>query len=319
MKVKKKIFALFAAVIIIIVSSLNVSAKKTIEDYFSEMEFPDPVSAIEQTPCLAIYKAESGEAVIGKNTDVKIAPASLTKLVTASVVLLNVSTDEVFTVGSELELVEYDSSVCGIRQGMELTVYDLLCGLLMRSGNDAAYTLAVNVARLDCGEVQDDSESVAYFCGMMNGFLETLGIENSHFCTPDGYDAEGQYTTVEDLAVIASYAMNIETISEITSCAQMTPPFEDEEITVWHNTNFFMHPGFKLYNPNVCGMKTGSTDDAGKCLISRSTKNGETLIVIVSGCKTEGQRYMASQQLMTSYYFSQNFAALTYSMLGIMN
>jgi len=316
--VKNRIFALFAAVILI-VSSMNVSAKKTVADYFAEMEFPNPIEAIEQTPSFAIYKSETGEPVLKKKSDKKIAPASLTKLVTASVVLLNVSTDEIFTVGSEIELIGHGSSVCGIEQGMKLTVYDLLCGLLMRSGNDAAYTLAVNVARRDCDDELDDKEAVDYFCGMMNRFLETLDIQNSHFCSPDGYDAEGQYTTVDDLAVIASYSMGVETISQITSCPKMVPPFEYEDVTVWHNTNFFMHPDFLLYNPNVRGMKTGSTDDAGKCLISIYEENGEELIVIVSGCKTEGQRYMSSQQLMTSYYLSQHFDILTYSMLGMIN
>lgn len=317
-KLQKILALILATVFLVALMSSHVNAG-TMEDYFAGIAFPPPAEALKKTSVAAIYKADDLTPIYEKNTEKSIAPASLTKLVTASVVLENVSEDVVFTVGSEMQLVASDSSVCGLKQGMDVSVYDLMCGLLMRSGNDAAYTLAVNVARLSCEYELDDSEAIAYFCGMMNDFAEKIGARNSCFATPDGYDAEGQYTTAQDLALIAAYAMKNETISEITSCAKRIPPFVSKDVLMWYNTNFFMNPDFPLYNDKVFGMKTGSTDDAGKCLIMLYNQNGVDYIAITTGSKTEGYRYMSSSHLMNAHCLSENVEEITCGMSGILN
>ena len=87
-----------------------------------------------------------------KKADSKIAPASLAKILTASVALKYAKADDVFTVGSELKLVKPGSSICQIREGFKLSLQDLICGMLVSSGNDAAYTIAANIARKESGK-----------------------------------------------------------------------------------------------------------------------------------------------------------------------
>ena len=315
----KRILALIAALLVALSLPLNALAERTIEEYFAEMEFPHPIDAFNAVPYIGVYSAEGAELVFGKGENEIIMPASLTKLVTASVVLSYVRTDEVFTVGSELRLVKYDSSRCGIKKGQTLTVGDLLCGLLMRSGNDAAYTLAVNVARRVSGEKLKDREAVEYFCGLMNGLCQRIGAVNSNFATPDGYDADGQHTTVSDLALITEHAMNYGIISNITSCAYTEKTDADGNIFHWRNTNFFLNPSFPLYDPAICGVKTGSTDGAGKCLITRLTHNGKCYYVIVSGCADEGERYMSTACTVMQLFMAGNMRTITYGALGIVS
>lgn len=303
------------AVLLPVYLSLGVSAERTVEDYFAEMEFPHPIEAFEETPYMAVYSVENLSVFYQKDANAYIAPASLTKLVTASVVTMFFNPEDILTVGSELDLVERDSSVCGLKKGMKLSVYDLLCGLLMRSGNDAAYTLAVNVARRVLGLELDDESAIIWFCDMMNAFCDDIGAENSCFKTPDGYDAEGQHTTVSDLALIASYAMRNELISQITSLSRRSSPFEND-IKEWHNTNFFMHEAFPLYNPAVIGMKTGSTDNAGKCLITLYREGGRNYLTIVTGCRSEGQRYMSSAFLMMLRTLAEDCLNITAGLKG---
>ena len=312
-----KAVALILAIATVISIPASVTAERSVSDYFAELEMPHPYDAFESTPQMGLYRVDGLECVYERNAERIIAPASLTKLVTASVVVWSLSPDTVLTVGSELDMVRPGSSVCGLKKGMRLSVYDLMCGLLMRSGNDAAYTLAVNVARHDSGEELSDSDAVEYFCGMMNDFVDGLGLKNSRFYSPDGYDTYGQHTTVADLAVIAAYVTEVDAIFEITSRSMIRSPIEGDESPIWHNTNFFMHPDFPLYEESVFGMKTGSTGDAGKCLITLYRENGVDYLCIVTGCDSEGGRYVSSRVLMMLNSFSEDFGAITYGMLGL--
>ena len=312
----KRIFALLTALLILSAGFTAVDARKTIEEYFAEMVIPDITEASVTTPRMAVYDLESGACLYGKGNADLTAPASLTKLVTAMVVLKNLPVYETVTVGSELDLVEYDSSRCGIKEGQTYSVYGLLYGLLMRSGNDAAYTLAVNTARAVCETKLNDREAAEYFCGMMNDLCRDIGAANSNFATPDGYDATGQLTTLDDLAIIAKKALEYEIIAEITSCPLIEVYTTENEKNVWRNTNFFLNTAFPLYNPNVRGMKTGSTDDAGKCLITLFTSGGREFIAIVSGCTTEGERYASASYLMAQVDVLSGMAEVVPVLLG---
>ncbi len=249
-------------------------------------------------PSAAIYEADGLRPIYEQNVHEKRSPASLTKLVTASVALKYVSPETVYTVGSELGFVAWDSSVCGIQRGQRLSLYDLLTGLLMCSGNDAAYTIAVNVARDVSEEELSDKEAVEYFCGLMNGFTASIGMVESNFETPDGYEAEGQFTTASDLAKVSEYAMNVEIIAEIASQPQKTVTVASGDTFEWMNSNFFLHAEMAYYNPHVTGLKTGSTSAAGKCLVSTVEIEGKGYIVIVLGCLNDEQRYGYSQDLI---------------------
>ena len=251
---------------------------------------------------IAFYCVEDHEFLYSQKADERIAPASLTKLLTASVALYYISPDEVFTVGSEQELVPEKSSRCLILPGHRLKLYDLITGMLLASGNDAAYTVAVSTARALNPEISmTDSEAVDHFCGLMNDFAKNLGMKNSHFTTPDGSDSDDQYTTVTDLLLLSEYALSVPDIYEISSAYQKYVIFESGENITWTNSNKLLCPDSRFYSEYALGMKTGTTNRAGKCLIAVFVKNGKTYISIVVGCFTDSDRYRLTLRNFSTY------------------
>ncbi len=252
----------------------------------------------EQAPYEGLYCAENLTAIYEKSANERIYPASLTKLITACTALEYVSADAVFTVGTELNLVNSGSSLCMISQGQSLTLDNLLTGMLMKSGNDAAYTVAVNVARTVSGDLSlDDSQAVEMFVSLMNEYANKLGMNNSHFVNPDGWDDENQYTTVSDLAIVAANALKIDLICEIVSKYSENVVFESGENITWTNTNALLNPESPYFCENCIGMKTGSTLLAGKCLVAVFDINGNKYIAITSNSQSEEQRYKSTLKL----------------------
>ncbi len=264
----------------------------------SEPEVEIDASLFEDIPCIGIYEAKTLEPIYEKNVFENRSPASLTKLVTASVALKYSSLDRIFKVGTERTLVASDSSVCGIKQGQLLTLEDLLYGLMLCSGNDAAYTIAVNVARDVSGENLDDKKAIEFFCKLMNNFCDSLGMDECNFMTPDGYEAEGQTVTASDMAVVSRYVMNHDFISTVASTAKKTVTIASGETFEWKNSNFLLQEDNKYYDSRVSGLKTGSTKKAGKCLITAVSVESEEYIIIVLGCFTDEQRYAGTSELI---------------------
>ncbi len=248
-----------------------------------------------------LYKADTLECIYSLNSDTKIAPASLTKMVTACVAIENMPLNSVITVGSELSLVPKNSSLAYIYKGQRIKLSDLLTGMLLCSGNDAAYTIAANVGRHASGNsVLGDKEAVEYFCSLMNDYVKKLGAKNTNFTSPDGSDTDGQYSTVNDLAIITSHAMKNKTIAEITSTHYKKVVFVSGQIAKWTNTNELIHPASQYYTECVSGFKTGGTELAGKCLSATFTKNGVEYIAIVMGCEDNTARYENILKLINS-------------------
>ncbi len=239
-----------------------------------------------------VYCVEESRILLGENIYRKIAPASLTKLLTASVALKYCSADEVVTVGTELELVQPESSLCLIKKGHRLTMYDLLTGLLLPSGNDAAYTIAVHVARKTSGMSDlPDRAAVRVFCNLMNDFGEEIGLRNTHFVNPEGWDDPRHYTTASDLTKIAKYALSVPEIREIVATREREVTFVSGETITWYNGNLLLWEDEDFYCPDAIGMKTGFTDNAGRCLIAAFEKSGKTYIITMLGCKDPEWRY----------------------------
>ena len=248
-----------------------------------------------------LYKADSLECLYSLNADTKIAPASLTKMVTACVAIENMPLNTVITVGSELSLVPKYSSLCYIYKNQRVKLSDLLTGMLLCSGNDAAYTIAANVGRHASGNSDlGDMEAIEYFCTLMNDYVKKIGAVNSNFTTPDGSDSEGQYSTVNDLAIITAHAMKNQTISTITSTHYKKVVFVSGQIAKWTNTNELINPDSQYYTECVNGFKTGGTELAGKCLSATFTVNGEKYIAIVMGCEDNDARYENILKLINS-------------------
>ncbi len=249
----------------------------------------------------ALYCAEDKSLLASENTDMRIAPASLTKLLTACTALYYTDSDDICTVGSEQELVPARSSLCLILEGHVLKLRDLIAGMLMASGNDAAYTIAVHTARKAAQCSMNDAESIVYFCGLMNGIAESVGMRDSNFTNPDGSDSPDQYTTVSDLIKLSEYALTFPLLKETVSEHEKYVVFESGENITWVNSNRLLDPESGYYCENAVGMKTGTTDKAGKCLIAAFEKNGKTYISIAAGCLTDGGRYRLTLKL-----FSEN-------------
>lgn len=246
--------------------------------------------------------ADNAELLYFDNINERIAPASLTKLLTASVALHYLSPDTIVTVGSEQNLVKSGSSLCLIRPGHKLKLYDLLTGMLMASGNDAAYTVAVTTARATKPDtVLTDSQAVAYFSELMNDYASSIGMKNSHFTTPEGWDDESQYTTISDLLVLANHAFSIPEIKTITGTYQKKVYFVSGENITWTNTNALLNPNSTYYCADAVGIKTGTTANAGNCLIAAFERNGKTYLSAVVGCGTGNDRYELTLKMLSQF------------------
>ena len=236
------------------------------------------------------------------NINERIAPASLTKLLTASAALHYLSPDTVITVGSEQNLVKSGSSLCLIKPGHKLKLYDLLTGMLMASGNDAAYTVAVATARaVKPDTAMTDAQAVAYFSELMNEYASSLGMKNSHFTTPEGWDDANQYTTVSDLLILANHAFSIPEIKTITGTYQKKVYFVSGENVTWTNTNALLNPNSTYYCADAVGIKTGTTANAGNCLIAAFERNGKTYLSAVVGCNTGNDRYELTLKMLSQF------------------
>ncbi len=283
-------------------SSLDESSEEPSDAESSEVEEYFPVINVvtpENVTAAGIFELESLHCVYSENADERLSIASITKLITASVAIKYLPLDTVITVGSELTLVKYDSSVCGLKQGYKLTLEQLLYGLLMSSGNDAAYTVAVNVARYVTEDAEmSDMDAVDYFCGLMNGLADEIGAKNSSFANPEGWDDENNYSTVSDLVIISKYATSQELIKKIASTASYTVKIVSGQEMKFRNSNYMLHSESRFYDPNVTGLKTGSTDNAGKCLVATVNIDGNEYIAVVMGCPDEETRYTSMTSLI---------------------
>lgn len=250
----------------------------------------------------AIYIPDSGELVYSDNINGSTAPASLTKLLTASVALNYIDPDTVYTVGSEQWLVYEGSSLCYIQPGQMLTLRSLVDGMLMSSGNDAAYTIAVSVARsLQQDRELTDLEAVDYFCGLMNDFAAGLGMTESNFVNPDGWDDPSQYTSIADLIKLADYAFKVPEIRNAAGIHYKDETIWSGEVLSWTNSNYLLDPYSVYYCPEAIGIKTGTTLSAGNCLIAAFDHGGKEFFTFVTGCVTEESRYELTLELYDAY------------------
>lgn len=241
---------------------------------------------------LAVYDLTANTVLFEKNAQSKMTAASTTKLLTALTLLEHVSKDTVFTVGSELSLVGSGSSSADLVKGQKLTVEQILDALLIPSGNDAAYVIAAHVGRNLSKDPQiTDRDAVNAFLEKMNDKAKTLGVKNSLFTCPDGYPDGKQYTTAEDMLLIAVAAAKNETIRKTVEKTYAEIKLDNGTVLGYINTNQLMVPSSSYYYEGTFGMKTGSTPGAGQCLIAGATAYGHDLIVALFKAPDNAARY----------------------------
>lgn len=238
-----------------------------------------------------IYDVNADKMLCQKGQSKIIYPASTTKLVTALTALEYLSPDDLVTVGGETDLIAGGSSIAYVREGMTLSVGMLIEGMLLPSGNDAAYALAAAAGRVIA---DDDSlsakEAVEAFVAQMNIFAEKCGMCGSHFISPDGYSGKEHYSTLEDMAIISSLALKSPEIRKYCSLSSDDVTYASGETNHWDNTNECLVPTSKYYNKAVTGLKTGSLD--GYYNLIAVVRDGEQEYIIgVFGLEDREERF----------------------------
>ncbi len=225
--------------------------------------------------CACLINAETGEVLLEKAADEPADPASTTKIVTLLTALDLCDPDRTVVIPAEAEQIPADSTRVPVEPGEKMTMRDLLYGMMIRSGNDAANAAAVLCAG-----------STEAFAEKMNETAAKLGMTNSHFVNAHGYTAEDHYTTARDLVTAARYGLTLPQFREIVTCLRYTlPPTEKREaLTVSLKWEIF-NPMSEYYIPHAAGVKSGYTSSAGFCYVGAYQENGITLIAAVMGCQ----------------------------------
>lgn len=248
-----------------------------------------------------LMDSDTGEVLAAKNPTASIYPASTTKILTALIALENADPNESVTVGQEIWLAPGDSSKAGLRIGDRIRMKDLVWGLMLPSGGDAAFAIAVHIAR-SAGPSKSLSirEAVSRFVALMNERAERAGARRSWFSTPDGYDESHQTTTVYDLALIARAAMALPLFREIVGSenhSRIAAAVErriagrrtnDGGLRLWENRNKLLDDLSPYYYHGANGIKTGHTAEAGYCLVSSARRTGRNLISVVMNSTDTG-------------------------------
>lgn len=243
-----------------------------------------PVYSADEPPALSspvalLVDRDTGYVLFEQGADEQRTPASITKILTALLVLENMDLDDVVTVEEgDFEHVTAESTTAGLKAGDVLTVRDLLAGLLLPSGNDAAYVLARAVG----GDWQT-------FVGMMNERAAELGCTSTHFSDPCGLAEENHYTTARDLVTIFEAALAYPAFQEIAgSSTWQMPATGDNPARTITTTDLLLDPESPVYMGDVVvAGKTGFTYDAGKCLIVAAEKDGMRLVAVILGGSDE--------------------------------
>lgn len=269
---------------------------RTVTEKVTEAPKTEPKQKLphEQHYCYAtaLCCLDNGEILYSHNLTSYTAPASLTKLLTTLVMLNYLGADDVITVGNEVTMVQPYSSLCWLAAGQRIKVRDLVKGMLMCSGNDAAYVAAVNTARAYKGDSSiSDQEAVKIFVGLMNDYAAKLKMYDSKFVNPEGWDNDAQHTTVADLIKLASHAAQNSVIREAVKDPKTTVYFLSGGSYEWTNTNYLLDPSSPYYMSGAYGMKTGTTSLAGKCLISLFTVNGKSYLNVMVGAQNDDDRF----------------------------
>ena len=258
---------------------------------------PSPVSCM-----AAVYDVTNDKYIFERDINAKAYPASITKLITALVTLEHMSVDDIIIVGNELNMVEPLSSRCNIQRGEKFRLGDILYGLLLPSGGDAAYTIAVNCARKVSGKPNMGYvDAKNYFVKMMNEYVKSIGGTGTHCVNPHGYPVDNHYSSVHDLVLIGRKVLENPTLKKITSTSYRYVTSLTGQGHSWSTTNSLIINGAYYYSPYAHGMKTGTVDDYYTGIMSAATKDGRTIITVAIGCKSYNARYNATHALYDAY------------------
>lgn len=233
---------------------------------------PYPVNLTNNLPpdltsqSILIMDLPSGVVMYEKNSNQRLFPASITKVMTALVALDSYQMNQLLEVKTSVT----DGKVMGLTVGEKLTFENLLYGALVDSANDAAYTIADNF-----------TGGVTEFVKKMNQKAKELTMNDTNFTNPAGFEDSNHYSTAADLSRLAVVALSNPVIAQVVGTAQITVPNSD--FSKFYNLQNVNELLGKV--PGVLGLKTGWTDQAGECLVTAITRNNHQVLFIVLGSK----------------------------------
>ena len=273
----KKTFTLLF--VIITLFSLSVNAKGILDD--KNNIYSDYVYMVNLDTDKVVYEYEA---------DTVTYPASLTKIMTCILAIEHSeSLDDTVIIPSGLfdDVYSQGGANIALKVGEEISVRDLICATMIRSACDSASALAYYV-----------SGSVEEFASLMNKKAEEIGCTSTHFVNAHGLHDKDHYTTAKDMYIIAKYALQNEIFCDIISQYSGTIPATNKS----DERNFLSTieieiPDSKNYYEYVTGVKSGFTDEAGRCLVTKATKNGETYLLVTLGANRD--RYYNSNMAFT--------------------
>ncbi len=233
-----------------------------------------------------ILDRTSKKILFGKNEYNKVKMASTTKIMTATIILENCDLSKTVTISKKAA--GTGGSRLGLKTDDKITIRDLLYGLLLVSGNDAAVALA-----------ETCSGSVTDFANLMNEKAKELGLNNTHFETPHGLDSDNHYTTAYELAILTDYALKNSTFLNIVGTKNYTITINGYPKNLT-NTNELLGSLNGIY-----GVKTGFTNGANRCLVTSCKRGDMDIICVVLGCDTKNFRSSDSTKLIN--YAFENF------------
>ena len=251
-----------------------------------------------------VIDSESGEVLFSKDSRVRMYPASTTKIMT---LLLAIETGWDFnmtvTVPKEAGEIANDSSIVPVYEGEVTTFGDLIYGMMLKSGNDAANAIAVIV-----------SGSLSAFVEKMNNRAEELGCLGTHFTNAHGYHDENHYSTAYDLALITQEALKHEKIREICATQSYVINASPREPFQINTSNSMILPNSSYYYEDCIGVKTGTHSKAGMCFVGAAEKDGLTLITVTLNCVSDDAKWTDTKRLLnygftryTAYTLDQMF------------
>lgn len=285
-----------------------VEAEADMEDqiYSDSQEQPN----VQYADSAVLMDAKSGRILYSKNAQKKKYPASTTKMLTGIIALEEGNLEDVVTASyAAIAPITNEDSHMGILIGEQLTLEQLICGMLVHSANDAANVIAIHL-----------EGSIDAFVDKMNQKAAEIGAKNTHFANACGSQDVDHYTTAEDLAIIARYAMQNEKFREIVSMPtyHIDPTNKYTRDRDLYNTNMFIssaRSSYHIYRPAI-GIKTGHTSDAGYNLVAAAQNNDMELISVVMDCDNQDLRenaysYVDSKEMLEYGFNNYVYRTLT--------
>jgi len=267
---------------------MNKKLKLIILNLFIFFSFSTTFAVEISSPAAVVICEETGRILYNKNANEQRKMASLTKLMTAILLVENCDMNETITIAKEACYI--GGSTAGLKANDQVNAKDLLMGMLLPSGNDCAMAIGYHVG----GNIEN-------FAKLMNNKAQELGLKNTSFANPHGLDTDNHYTTPYEMALIAKYAKSYDVIKEVVSTPNATVSFNGRPVNL-RNTNALL----RTY-PKATGMKTGFTNGANRCLAASASDNKLNLISVVLGSDTSQIRFNDTQAILEDTFSKYKF------------